>query len=172
MLRRTILTGAISTLVAAAMRPALATPGFGRNKSAATTEDVDKALEWLQSHYRDIADALNLTANQVPLWNDYVTVHQQAVREHLLWLTQHPLRRGLDRQKRTDYWIELLELRAKLLKRVNAARAPLVAKLTETQIRQLDRFEPHGGIAASISAGPVVGPKGQHPGMMQQFSGL
>lgn len=87
-------------------------------------------------------------------------------------MVTHPMPLGENRQKRSEYWIELLDLWLRLIRKVHEARAPLVDALSAEQVKKLDRFEPHGGIQGSISAEPIVGPKGSHPGMMQKFRAM
>lgn len=170
--RRSFVLGALGGTATMVSSPLLAMPGLGRKTEKPTQDDVETALQWLEKHYQDIAEELELTSEQQSVWNSYVKLHQVAVREHLEWMVSHPMPLGVNRQKRSEYWIELLDLRLRLIRKVHEARALLVDVLSAEQAKKLDRFEPHGGMSASISAGPIVGPKGSHPGMMQKFSAM
>lgn len=147
-----------------------AMPGMGAKVPKPSQRDVDDAMRWLEGHYESIEEVMAFTPAQRKLWSGYLKVRLAAAREHLEWMTAHPLPAGVDRQARTAHAVELLELRTRLMKRVHDARQPLVDALSPRQTKMLDRFEPHGGMTASIGAGAVVGPKGSHPGMMQKFS--
>lgn len=167
--RRRFVLGSVGGFATMVSAPLSAMPGFGRKVEKPTQDDVVAALCWHEKHYRDIAEALELTAKQRPVWDFYVKLHQAAVQEHLEWMVSHGIPLGVNRQERSEHWIALLDLRLRLMRQVHEAQAPLVDVLLPEQVKKLDRYEPHGGMTASISAGPIVGPNGSHQGMMQKF---
>lgn len=170
MSRRSVLAAAAAVGCVWSSGTVQAMPGMGGRIPKPNRGDVDAAMNWLERHYESIGEVMDFSQAQRDVWRDYLKVRLSSTQEHLEWMTEHPIPIGVNRQLRTEHAVALLELRVRLMKRVQKARQMLVDTLSSRQVKMLDQFEPHGGMTACISAGAVVGPKGSHPGMMRKFS--